>query len=103
MKPTLEIRNPCDSIGLAVPMRPVFPDTGFDYQATTLAELDGRCAGHCKSSFRAISQDYFADEAPQHFAQEGVLFVIMMITVALPLLNASIAILELIRMTTFQS
>lgn len=96
MKPTLEIRNRCDSIQLAAPTRRVFPKTDFNYQATTLADLDDGCAGYCRSSFHAISQDYFADEAPQHLAQEAVLFFIMMITVALPLLNASIAILELI-------
>jgi hypothetical protein len=97
MKSTLDIRNRCDSITLAVPTSRVFPKTDFNYQATTLADLDGLCAGCCRSSFRAISQDYFANEAPQHFAHEAVLFFMMMMTVALPLLNASIAVLELIR------
>jgi hypothetical protein len=97
MKPTLEIRNRYDSITLAVPTRLVFPKTDFNYQATTLADLNGGYAGYCPSSFRAISQDYFAHEAPQHFAREAVLFSIMMMAIAFPLLNASIAILELIR------
>jgi hypothetical protein len=75
----------------------VFPKTDVNYQASTLASLDGRCGGCCRSSFRAISQDYFANEAPQDFAHEAGLFFIMMMTVALPLLNASAAVLELIR------
>ncbi|HET9378826.1 MAG TPA: hypothetical protein VFO40_27895 [Chthoniobacterales bacterium] len=50
-----------------------------------------------RSSFCTISQDYFADEAPQQFVHEAVLFSIMMMTIAFPLLNALIAILELIR------
>lgn len=97
MKPTPDIRNRCDSITLAMATSRVFPKTDFNYQASTLADLDGRCGGCCKSSFRAISQDYFVNEAPQHFAYEAVLFFMMMMTVTLPLLNASIAVLELIR------
>ncbi len=75
----------------------VFPKTDFNYQATTLANLDGRCADFCKSSFRAVSQDYFANEAPRHFAHEAGLFFMVVMTVALPLLNASAAVLGLIR------
>jgi hypothetical protein len=51
----------------------------------------------CRSSVRTISQGYFASEAPEHFAHEAVLFFIMMMTAALPILNASMAILALIR------
>jgi hypothetical protein len=97
MKPTPHIRNRCDSITLAMATSRVLPKNDFNHQASTLADLDGRCGGCCKSSFRAISQDYFANEAPQHLAHEAVLFLMMMMTVALPLVNASIAVLELIR------
>jgi hypothetical protein len=97
MKPTLDIRRRCDSITLAVPTSRVFPKIDFNYQASMLADLDGRCGGCCRSSFRAIGQNYFANEAPQHFAHEAALFFIMMMTVALPLLNALAAVLELIR------
>jgi hypothetical protein len=91
MKPTLDIRNRCNSIR-------VFPKTDFNYQASTLADLGGRCGAYCSSSFRAISQDYLVNEAPQHFAHEAGLFFLMMMTVALPLLNVSTAVLQLIRM-----
>jgi hypothetical protein len=97
MKPILQIRNRRDSIALAVPGSRTFPKTDFNYQATTLAEISGRGLHCCRFSFRAISQDYFAKEAPQHFAHEAVLFFVIMMAVALPLLNASIAVLELIR------
>jgi len=93
MKPTLDVRNQSESIALA---RRAFPSTSFNYQATTLADIDGPCARSCRPSFRAISQDYFANEAAQHFGYEAVLFSIMMMTVALPLFNAAIAVLELI-------
>jgi hypothetical protein len=49
------------------------------------------------SSFRSISQHYFAKEAPRHFAREAGLFLVMMMTAAWPLLNASVAVLRLIR------
>jgi hypothetical protein len=51
------------------------------------------------ASFRAISQDYFLNEAPQHFAHEAVFFFVMMMTVALPLLSAANAVLGLIRLS----
>jgi hypothetical protein len=97
MKPTLDLRNRYDSITPDVRTCRVFPKTDFNYQATTVAGFAGRCAGCCKASFRAISQDYFANEAPQHFVHEAALFFVIMMTVALPLFNASIAVLELIR------
>jgi hypothetical protein len=49
------------------------------------------------SSFRSISQHYFAKEAPRHFAREAGLFLVMMITATLPLLDASVAVLKLVR------
>jgi hypothetical protein len=97
MKPTIDIRNRCDSLSLPVCRRRVFPKTDFDCQATTQADLGNRCADCCRSSFRAISQNYFANEAPQHFVHEAVLFFLMLMTVALPLFNASTAVLDLIR------
>jgi hypothetical protein len=95
-KPTLSIRNRRDSIALAVPTSQVFPKTDFNCQASTLAEFDGLCAGCCRCSFRAISRDYLANESPQHFAREAVLFFIMMMTVGSALLIASAAVLELV-------
>ncbi|HXA09521.1 MAG TPA: hypothetical protein VNW28_06030 [Chthoniobacterales bacterium] len=97
MKPTPDICNRRKSGTLAVSTSRVFPKTDFNYQATTLANLEGRWADLCKSSFRAISQDYFANEAPRHFAHEAGLFFMMVMTVTLPLLNASAAALGLIR------
>jgi hypothetical protein len=94
MKPTLDVCNQSDSIALA---SRTFPRASINYQATTLAGLDGPCARCCSPSFRAISQDYFANEAARHFAHETVLFFTLMVTVALPLFNAATAVLELIR------
>jgi hypothetical protein len=87
MKPTVDIRNRSDSIILPTPASRVFQKTDFDRIS----------AGCRRSSFRAISHDYFTKEARQHFSHEAVLFFVMMMTVALPLLNASIAVLKLVR------
>jgi hypothetical protein len=47
--------------------------------------------------FHRISQDYLTKEAPQHFAYEAILFWMIIMATALPLLNAANAVLELIR------
>ncbi len=47
--------------------------------------------------FHGISQDYLTREAPQHFACEAVVFWVIMMAAAPPLLNAANAVLELIR------
>lgn len=47
--------------------------------------------------FHGISQDYFTKEAPRHFAREAVVFWVITMAAAPPLLNAVNAVLELIR------
>ena len=47
--------------------------------------------------FHGISQDYLIKEAPQHFASEAVVFWVIMMAAAPPLVNAANAVLELIR------
>jgi len=75
----------------------VLAKTNYNYQATTLDDPNCRCTGDGKPFFHTISHDYFTHEAPEHFAHEAVLFFVMMMTVALAFLNASAAVLELIR------
>ena len=97
MKPISQINHRYHSIRVAAPKSDVSRKTDYDYEAAALDDVDGGCLSDCKPRFRAISQDYFANEAPQHFAHEAVLFFMMMMAVALPLLNAALAVLELIR------
>jgi len=47
--------------------------------------------------FHRISQHYLIKEAPQHSACEAVVFWVIMMAAAPPLLNAASAVLELIR------
>ena len=88
MKPTIQLNTR---------RGPRLPKTDYSFQAPSAASTGGRCFGSHRPSFRAISQDYFANEAPRHFAHEAGLFFMMVMTVALPLLNASAAVLGLIR------
>ncbi len=97
MEPIFQINNRSRLIRLAASTCYLSRKTDYDNQAATLDDVDGGWVDACKPHFRAISQDYFANEAPQHFAQEAVLFFMMMMTVALPLLNAALAVMELIR------
>jgi hypothetical protein len=47
--------------------------------------------------FHRISQDYLTKEAPQYFACEALVFWVIIMAAAPPLLNAANAVLELIR------
>src|ERR1700680_3862737 len=61
------------------------PKTDYSFQAASVANGSGRCFGACRQSFRAISQDYFKNEAPRSFVGEGALFSVIAITAALPI------------------
>jgi hypothetical protein len=97
MQQRLEISLRAQLIALSVPMSCLFPKPDFYYHATRLDNIKSRCVAGREPSFRAISRDYFANEEPQHFAREAVLFFMMMMTVAWPLLNASTAVLNLLQ------
>jgi hypothetical protein len=78
--------------------RPGFalPKTDYSFQAASLAN-GGRCFGSCRPSFRAISQDYFKNEAPRSFAGEAALFSVIVLTAALPILSSASALVHLVR------
>ena len=97
MKPIFQINHRHCLIRPAATTCYLSRKTDYDHQAAAIDDVDGGWVGACNPVFRAISQDYFANEAPQHFAHEAVLFFMMMMAVALPLLNAALAVLELIR------
>jgi hypothetical protein len=73
------------------------PKTDFAYHSASVAHLNGRCFGSHGRSFRAISDDYFKTEAPQTFVGEAALFVVIVLTAALPLLNGATVLLHFVR------
>jgi len=73
------------------------PQTDYSFQAASVAKSGSLCFGSCRPSFRAISQDYFENEAPRSFAGEAVLFSVIVLTAALPILNSASALVHLVR------
>jgi hypothetical protein len=94
MKPTIQFneKSPRDSrAGFAQ------PHTDYNYQGTSFANMGGRCFGSRQPSFRSISQDYFKYEARKSYAGEAALFVVIVMTAAVPIINSASALLHLVR------
>src|SRR6202162_3286173 len=98
MKPIFPINHRSASVFVVSRKMRAFPKTDFNYYPAS-ADTGSRCAGACKTSFRAIGRDYFAREAHQHFATEAAAFFLLIIMTALPLFNGANAVVELIRAT----
>jgi len=73
------------------------PKTDYSFQAASVTKGGGRCFGACRPSFRTISQDYFKNEEPRSFAGEAALFVVIVMTAALPIISSASALLHLVR------
>jgi hypothetical protein len=71
------------------------PKTDYSFQAAGVAN-GGRCFGAPRPSFRAISQEYFKYEEPRSFAGEAALFVVIVMTAALPMISSASALLHLV-------
>ena len=76
---------------------PKLPKIDYSYQSASMANVGGRCYGSRRPSFRAISQDYFKNEARQSFASEAFFFGVIVLTAAVPLLNSAYALVHLVR------
>ena len=57
----------------------------------------GRCHGSPAPSFRRISEDYFKHEAPGHFVHEAAVFVLMLVTAAVPMIESARGAMHLLR------
>ena len=71
------------------------PKTDYSFQAASVTN-GGRCFGAPRPSFRAISQEYFKNEEPRSFAGEAALFVVIVLTAALPMISSASALLHLV-------
>jgi hypothetical protein len=69
----------------------------YNYQSTSLTNMGGRCFGSRQPSFRSISQDYFKYEARQSYVGEAALFIVIVMTAAVPIINSASALLHLVR------
>jgi hypothetical protein len=99
MKPTIQFNEKShrDFSDRALRHGSARPKTDYSFQAASVANGSGRCFGACRKSFRAISQDYFENEAPRSFVGEAALFSVIALTAALPILNSASALVHLVR------
>ncbi len=74
----------------------LLPQTDYSFQASSLPN-GGRCFDGRRPSFRAISQEYFKNEEPRSFAGEAALFVVIVMTAALPIINSASGLVHLVR------
>ena len=64
------------------------PKTDYQFQASSVDfSRGGGRNGKGKPSFRGISANYFNSEARSHFAVEAVLFAIIVLTAAVPVID----------------
>jgi len=75
---------------------PRLPKTDYSYQAPS-ANTGGRCFGSRRPSFRAISQDYFKNEARHTFATEAALFSVIVMTAAVSVISSAAGLVHLVR------
>ena len=88
MKPTIQFNQ---RLGLRL------PKTDCNYQVASMPSRGGRNNGSRNASIRAVSHDYFKNEARSIFATEAAFFSVIVITAAVPLINTAMALVQLVR------
>lgn len=97
MKPTNQFNDQSPANARASRSSFALPKTDYNFQASSASNMGGRCFDSRRPSFRAISQDYFKNEAPHSFVREAGLFSVIVLIVAVPLLQSAQAVVHLIR------
>ena len=72
------------------------PKIDFGYQVGSMPSR-GRGYGSRSASIRAISREYFKNEARSMFATEAAFFCVIVMTAAVPLINTVTAMTHLVR------
>ena len=88
MKPTIQL-NECHRLHM--------PRTDCNYQVASMPSRGGRDYGSRHASIRAVSHEYFKNEARSMFATEAAFFSVIVITAAVPLINTAMALVHLVR------
>jgi hypothetical protein len=84
-------------ISLTAHNRRSFPLVDCNYQPMALSEYHARGVRTAEPSFRNISRRYFQKEARRDFVSEAILFALMIVLAAAPLLSTASALSELCR------
>jgi hypothetical protein len=88
MKPTIQLN---ERHGLRM------PKTDCNFQVASMPSRGGRSYGSRNASIRAVSHDYFKNEARSMFVTEAAFFSVIVITAAVPLINTAVALVHLVR------
>ena len=88
MKPTIQFN---ERHGLRM------PKTDQSYQVASMPSRGGRHLASRHVSIRAISHDYFKNEARSMFATEAAFFSVIVMTAAVPLIYTAIEMVHLVR------
>ena len=88
MKPTTQLN---ERHGLRL------PKIDQNFQVASMPSRGGRSFGSRHTSIRAVSADYFKNEARSIFATEAAFFSVIVITAAVPLINTAMALVHLVR------
>ena len=73
------------------------PKTDSSYYAGSMPSRGGRRWGSRGASIRAVSHEYFKNEARCMFATEAAFFSVIVMTAAVPLINSATALVHLVR------
>ncbi|HZE57375.1 MAG TPA: hypothetical protein VE031_05935 [Chthoniobacterales bacterium] len=73
------------------------PKTDYGYHVGSMPGRGGRNHGARRASIRAISREYFTNEARSIFATEAAFFSVIVMTAAVPLIYSAMAMVHLVR------
>ena len=73
-----------------------FPFVDYQYQASSLENLSGRCE-KLSNSFRDISRDYFDKEENQDFLSNAAIFAALIGSALIPIAASASAMIQLVR------
>jgi hypothetical protein len=73
------------------------PKTDSNFQVASMPSRGGRRFGSRHASIRAVSNDYFKNEARSMFATEAAFFSVIVMTAAVPLIYTAMAMVDLVR------
>ena len=73
------------------------PKTDCAYQIASMPNRGDRNFGRGRASIRAISREYFKNEARSIFATEAAFFSVIVMTAAVPLIYSAMAMVHLVR------
>jgi hypothetical protein len=88
MKPTIQLN---EHHGLRL------PKIDQNFQVASMPSRGGRRFGSRHASIRAVSADYFKNEARSMFVSEAAFFSVIVMTAAVPLIYTAMALVHLVR------